>query len=161
MEKKLRIYVETSVISHLDAPDRPDRMEETLLLWKEIVAEKYEVVVGDPVILELRKCHEPKRSFMFEKLKKVKYSTIVETEASKQLAAEYINVGGLPGKSWTDATHIALATLAQCDMIVSWNFKHIVNLRAMDVVKRVNAQKNLKSIQIFPPSVFLGGQSDE
>lgn len=29
MNKKLKIYIETSVISHLDAPDRPDRMEET------------------------------------------------------------------------------------------------------------------------------------
>ncbi len=45
MRRKLKIYIETSVISHLDAPDRPDRMGETLLFWKEVTAKKYEIVI--------------------------------------------------------------------------------------------------------------------
>lgn len=161
MERKTRIYIETSVISHLDAPDRQDRMGATWLLWKEVSAEKYEVVVGDPVIVELRQCHEPKRSFMFDELNKLQYTVALETDESKSLAAEYIGFGGLPGKSVTDATHIALATLTDCDVILSWNFSHIVNLKAMNAVEAVNTKRNLKTIHIFSPTFFLEGNSYE
>ncbi len=158
MNKKMRIYLETSVISHLDAPDRPDRTEDTLLLWKEVLAGKYDIVVGEPVMAELEKCREPKRTFMMEELKKVRYNWVVETEETEQLAAEYIRVGGLPRKSEVDAQHIALATLAGCDAIVSWNFSHIVNIRAMSTVDAVNRRERLKPLLILSPSILLGGK---
>ncbi len=53
--------------------------------------------------------------------------------------------------------HIALATLANCDAIVSWNFSHIVNLKAMTVVNAVNLYEQLKSIQIVTPIILYGG----
>lgn len=157
MEKKLRVYVETSVISHLDAPDRPDRMADTLRLWKELHAGAYEVVVGAPVMAELEQCHEPKRTFMFEALGKIKYELVSGTDESKRIASEYIRLGGLPRKSGTDAAHIALATLAGCDAIVSWNFSHIVNLKAMTAVDTVNTFERLKPIRIVSPTILLGG----
>ena len=41
--KKLKIYIDTSVVSYLDAPDRPDWMADTLKLWQDMVNGKYEV----------------------------------------------------------------------------------------------------------------------
>lgn len=157
MDKKVRIYIETSIISHLDAPDRPDWMQETALLWKDLQAGKYEAVVGDSVIAELEKCHEPKRTFMLEELDKIHYDLVVGTDESKRLADEYIRLGGLPKKSRMDAMHLALATLANCDVIVSWNFSHIVNLQAMTAVDTVNTFERLKPIRIVSPSILLGG----
>ncbi len=98
---------------------------------------------------------------MLDELEKVRYERVSITDESRRLADEYIVSGGLPGKSITDATHIALATLAECDVIVSWNFSHIVNLRAMTAVEDVNMMRKLKRIHIFPPSTLLGGQADE
>jgi predicted nucleic acid-binding protein len=161
MDKKLRIYLETSIISHLDAPDRPDRMAETQQLWNNVLAGKYDIVIGEPVLVELHQCHEPKRSFMLDELDKIVYDYAEETDESKRLATAYIRVGGLPGKSWTDATHIALATLANCDVIVSWNFSHIVNIRAITVVDAINTSENLRLVRILPPTVLLGGQAYE
>ncbi|MDR1745034.1 MAG: hypothetical protein LBS30_04690 [Planctomycetota bacterium] len=66
MKKKLTIYIETSIISHLDAQDRPDWMRETRRLWQRMAAGAYDVVVGKTVFMELERCHEPKRTFMFE-----------------------------------------------------------------------------------------------
>jgi predicted nucleic acid-binding protein len=60
--KKLKIYLDTSVISHLDAPDVPDKMADTLKLWEYIKAGVYDVVISDVVTDELAKCAEPKRS---------------------------------------------------------------------------------------------------
>lgn len=155
--KRLKVYIETSIISHLDAPDRPDWMKETLALWSELKAGKYEIVVGAPVIAELEKCHEPKRTFMFGELAKIKYELAVGTDEAKRVAGKYISLGGLPKKSGTDAMHIALATLANCDVVVSWNFSHIVNIKAMTAVDTVNMYERLKPIRIVSPTVLLGG----
>ncbi len=157
MRRKLRIYVETSVISHLDAPDRPDRMAETLFFWEDVVAGKYEISLGAPVLIELEKCYEPKRTFMLRELGAVRFDLLEETDESRRLAGEYVRLGGLPKRSFVDATHIALATLAGCDMIVSWNFAHIVNIRAMSAVDAVNTLERLKSIRILSPTALLGG----
>lgn len=159
--KKLRSYIETSVISHLDASDRLDRMEETLALWRELQTGKYEVIVGEPVMAELEKCYEPKRSVLFEELEKIEYELVVETDESERIADEYIHIGGLSKKSRTDATHIALATLAGCDVIVSWNFSHIVNFKAMNAVDTVNTLERLKPIRIVSPTILLGGRTHE
>lgn len=51
----------------------------------------------------------------------------INDEAIK-LAETYISEGALTNKSFNDALHIALATLYNCDVLASWNFKHIVNL---------------------------------
>lgn len=157
MEKKLRVYIETSIISHLDAPDRPDWMDETHKLWKEIRAGTYDIVVGEVVFTELEKCHEPKRTFMFDRLAEIGYSVVAGTDESEQLAGKYISLSGLPKKCRNDAMHIALATLADCDAIVSWNFSHIVNLKAITAVNAVNLFERLKPIQIVTPMILLGG----
>lgn len=157
MEKKVRVYIETSIISNLDAQDRPDWMKETIRLWRELQTGKYAAVVGAPVIAELEQCHEPKRTFMFERLTEIEYELVTGTDESKRLASEYISLGGLPKKSRTDATHIALATLSNCEVIVSWNFSHIVNLKAMTAVDTVNTFERLKPIRIVSPTILLGG----
>lgn len=156
--RKIRVYVETSVINHLDAPDRPDWMADTLKLWAELKTGKYEIVVSETVFAELGACPEPKRTFMFKELEKLPYEIVKKSNEAKRLAKEYIAIGGVPKKSETDALHIALAVLANCDVIVSWNFSHIVNLRAKTSVNAVNVRERLKPVDIFPPSALLGGK---
>lgn len=94
---------------------------------------------------------------MTDELKTVRYDLVAETDESERLATEYIRIGGLPRKSGIDARHIALAALAGCDAIVSWNFAHIVNVKAMTAVDSVNLLERLKPLRILSPSVLLGG----
>jgi hypothetical protein len=49
----------------------------------------------------------------------------------------------------------------KCDVIVSWNFKHIVNDKTIEGVKTISQTKNLKSIKIYCPSILVGGDDDE
>lgn len=155
-EKRLKIYIETSVINHLDAPDRQDWMEDTLELWKRIKSGAYDVVIGTTVIAEITKCHEPKREFMLAMTREIDHVVASITDETIRLANEYVSWGGLPQKSYADAMHIALATLASCDAIVSWNFSHIVTVKAMTAVNAVNANERLKPIQLISPMVLLG-----
>ncbi|MDR1065149.1 MAG: PIN domain nuclease [Oscillospiraceae bacterium] len=153
--KTPKIYLDTSVISHLDAQDTPEKMTDTLKLWKDIKAAKYDVYISDLTIAELDRCPEPKRSEMLSALLDIEYTEIAQDGRSKQLSLLYFEVGGLPPKSKADAEHIAIASVNDCDIILSWNFKHIVNLRAMTAVEDVNIKKRYKNIRILSPTMLL------
>lgn len=57
---------------------------------------------------------------------------------ARRLAADYLAAGVVTQKSYADALHVALATLARVDVLISWNFKHIVNLRRIHGFNGVN-----------------------
>lgn len=157
---KLKIYLDTSVISHLDAPDTPEKMNDTLKLWEDIKAAIYEVYISDLTIAELDRCAEPKRTAMLSSLLDIEYIEIQQDDRAKQLSQLYFEVGGLPPKSKEDAMHIAIASVNDCDIILSWNFKHIVNLRAMTAVEDVNMKKRYKNIRILSPSMLLDDEEE-
>jgi hypothetical protein len=80
---------------------------------------------------------------------------IGQNEEAERLSALYVEIGGLPPKSAKDATHIAVATVSMCDIVLSWNFRHIVNLRAMTAVEAVNIKEGYKPIRILSPAMIL------
>jgi predicted nucleic acid-binding protein len=153
--KKLRVYLDTSVISHLDAPDVPDKEADTRRLWEDIKAGKYDVVLSDVVYDEVERCAEPKRTFMLSKIAELDSRYAVRDDETDHLSALYFEIGGLPPKSKDDSLHIAIATVSGCGVILSWNFKHIVNLRAMKAVTVVNLREGYSLIHILSPSMLL------
>jgi predicted nucleic acid-binding protein len=153
--KRLKIYLDTSVISHLDAPDVPDREADTKRLWEEIRKDVYDVVISDLASVEIDDCSEPKRTFMLSVLADISCEHVQRNKESERLSALYVEMGGLPPKSKNDATHIAIATSENCDVILSWNFRHIVNIRAMTAVDAVNIREGYKLIRILSPSMML------
>jgi hypothetical protein len=68
-----------------------------------------------------------------------------------ELQHAYIAEGILTEKWYDDALHVALATVAECDVIVSWNFKHIVNFRKIPLFNAVNVLKGYRQIAIHSP----------
>jgi hypothetical protein len=78
-------------------------------------------------------------------------STIPEAEA---LAAEYIRDGAVGKNQRADALHIAIATVARVDVLVSWNFKHIVNLRRIHAFNAVNLKQG------YAEAAGDGGRTD-
>ena len=59
--------------------------------------------------------------------------------------------GILTEKWYDDALHVALATIAECNVIVSWNFKHIVNFRKIPLFNAVNMLNGYRQIAIHSP----------
>jgi predicted nucleic acid-binding protein len=153
--KKLRIYLDTSVISHLDAPDVPEKEADTKRLWEDIKAGKYEVVISDLTIVELEETPEPKLSFMRSMVAEIHSEYVDRNDESKRLSDHYVKFGGLPPKSYDDAAHIAIATVCGCDIVLSWNFRHIVNLRAIKAVEAVNIRESYNALRIMSPTMML------
>ena len=153
--KKIKLYLDTSVISHLFANDTPDKMTDTNKLWEDFISNKYEICISPSVVGEIKKCAEPKQGLMFQKLEQVKFHILTETSEVKELAAEYIKGGVLKEKSLDDCTHIAYAVVNNCDAIVSWNFKHLVNFKTINNVKIVNTIHRYKEIGIITPTMLI------
>ena len=78
-----------------------------------------------------------------------------ESRETLALADSYISSRVVPINSRDDARHIAIATVAGLDAVVSWNFKHIVNLRRRRIVHSVNVRLGYPLIELVSPEEVL------
>ena len=159
--KRLKIYLDTSVISHLDAPDVPNREADTRALWEEIRRGTFEVFISPVVGEELEQCAEPKRSFLWGQLRSIQHKTLQATDEVAELTAQYLNAGVLRQKSFDDCQHIAYACVYNCDILVSWNFKHLVNYKTIAGVRSVNALAGYKEMVICSPTFLVEGRDEQ
>ena len=152
---KLKVYLDTSVISYLDQVDAPEKMAETRQLWDLLKQGKYDVYVSDIVLEELSACSEEKQILLGQYLQEIQYTFIETSEKTIELAEKIINFGVLKQKSFEDCQHIAAAILAGCDLITSCNFKHIVNVKTIKGIKIITTAEGYKDLMIYPPTVLL------
>ena len=157
MSWKKKIYLDTSVISYLLHEDTPDKRNDTLTLWEIIKRGIYDVYISELTLEELSACPEPKKSTLFELLKQIEYNLIRSDVEVEELALDIIKQSILTNKSVDDCTHIAAAVLNSCNIIVSWNFKHLVNARTIDGIRIITIMKNLKSVDIYSPTMLIEG----
>lgn len=159
--KRYKVYLDTSVISYLYQLDAPEKMEDTLRLQELLREGVYEVYISDIVISEISACNEEKLRILMDSLKQIDYNIIETDEDTVELAEKFIDFGILKQKSFDDCQHIAAAILAGCDIITSWNFKHIVNVRTVRGVKVITTMEGYKDLLIYPPTVLLESEDDE
>lgn len=76
------------------------------------------------------------------------------------LAEAYLSHGIVSPGSRSDALHVALATIGRVDVLVSWNFRHIVNLGRIRLFNAVNLEQGYGLIEIRTPKEVLSGGKD-
>ena len=157
---KLKVYLDTSVISYLYQLDAQERMEDTLEVWEMFRNKKYDVYISNIVLNEISGCNEEKLNILLEYLNEIEYTVVETDENTVELAEKFIDFGILRQKSFDDCQHIAAAILAGCDIIISWNFKHIVNVKTVRGVKVITTLEGYKDLMIYPPSVLLESEDD-
>ncbi len=153
--RKLKVYLDTSVISHLLQEDVPEKMADTRKLWEMFKDGKYDVYLSIVTLEEVGDCPEPKRSELRKFLEQINYSVIDITDELESVAQKIIEMGILTKKSYDDCQHIAAAVVEECDCIISWNFKHIVNIKTIHGVRAITNLTCYKTIDILSPSVLL------
>jgi len=162
--KKPLMYLDTSVVSYLEQEDAPEKMIETRLFWEKIKAGEFDIALSEVTIRELDQCPEPKRLKFINHLKEIRYSLIKLDDKIESFTRKFIENEVLTEKSIDDCRHIACSIVYGCDIIVSWNFKHIVNYKTIDGVKRVSLMTGYKDISIYTPAMLLfigkGGNDD-
>ncbi|MBD5470124.1 MAG: type II toxin-antitoxin system VapC family toxin [Lachnospiraceae bacterium] len=155
MNRKLKVYLDTSVISHLLQEDALDKMMDTRKLWKMFQDNVYDVCISTVTLQEIDDCAEPKRSRLWEYLNQIEYEIYDVTEDALAVARQMIDLGILTKKSFDDCQHIGVAVVNDCDCIISWNFRHIVNIKTIRGVRAITNLKGYKLIEIWSPSVLL------
>lgn len=160
-QKKLKVYLDTSVISYLHQEDTPERMRDTQALWQMFREEKFEVCLSVFTLNELNACYEPKRSLLLERLGEISYEVLPLHQDLSMLANRIVEMGILTAKSIDDCKHIASAVLAECDCVISWNFKHMVNIKTILGIRAITNLEGYKPIEIVQPTVLIEHQEDE
>lgn len=145
--KRLRIYADTSVFGGCFDEEFS---KESQTLFDEIRTGKFILVISDVCLRELRDAPEEVRRVAAG----VPPDCIEYVPASEEiewLGRAYIEAGIIGVEAQRDAEHIAAASVADVDLIVSWNFKHIVHYEKIRGYHAVNLWKGYKAIPIFSP----------
>ena len=153
--RKLKVYLDTSVISHLLQKDVSEKMADTRQLWEMFREEKYDVYLSTVTLEEIEDCPEPKRSQLLSCLEQINYTLVQINSNVAEIAEHIIEMGILTKKSYDDCQHIGAAIISECDCIISWNFKHIVNIKTIRGIRAITNLKGHKPIEILNPSVLL------
>lgn len=149
--KKLKLYLDTSIFNFAKAEDVPFEKDVTLKLLDEIKTEKYEAYISEIVVLEISRAPAEVAMKLREVINSVNLIELPVDVNSQLLAKKYIEQGIIPAKYEDDALHIAIASVNNLDVIVSWNYKHIVKLKTKREVTGINALLGYKEIEIYSP----------
>ena len=111
------------------------------------------LVISDLTIQEIAGAPASVRQHL-EEIPTAHQIQICLTEEAKELADAYLAHGVVGPGSLADALHVALATVSGVDVLVSWNFKHIVNFGRIRLFNAVNL-KGYGLIEIRTPREVL------
>jgi predicted nucleic acid-binding protein len=148
--KKLRIYIDTSVLGgYFDDEFNVD----TKLLFDEILRGEYKLVISDLTERELVNAPEKVRTLLRDL--KIDFEVIAVTQESIDLATDYINEKVVGQTSMDDCIHIATATIHKLDLLISWNFKHIVNVIRIRGYNSINLRNGYSTLEIRSPKDLI------
>ena len=153
---KPKIYIETSVLNFVFADDSPDKKEVTKKLFKEIKEGRYLPFTSDYVTEEIDKAPEEKRDILRNIITEYNVILLQYANEIEELAEVYVKEGIIPWKHRVDALHIATATVNDLDIIISWNFEHIVKRKTIMMTELINLQKGYKKVEIYSPLEVIG-----
>ena len=146
-----RVYIDTSVIGgYFD-----EEFEfYTRLFFEKVEQGYFKVILSDILTTELHGAPDNVADF-FRSIPKEQIEHVDQTEDSIQLGEEYLNEGVVGKTSRIDCRHIALATLINADILISWNFKHIVNITRIRGYNSVNTKYGHRILEIRTPREIL------
>jgi len=154
--KKIKIYLETSAISNLEQLDLSEQMSDMRVLWELLKHEKYDVVVSSITHKELESTKDTeKRDLLFDYLDSIDYEFIERNSEIEAIADDIISKGILTKNSYSDCLHIACALITNCDCIVSYNFRHLVNIRTIKGVQAISMMQGYVNLNIVPAKALI------
>lgn len=147
MERHVRLYLDTSVISALFDARTPERQRLTQDLWKTL--DCYDVYISEKVLEEIMQAPIGVRVDLQQAI--AGFKVLPLSDEALELARAYVSQGIFPEKYLDDALHVAIASVHGVDFLLSWSFNHLVKVKTRKLVSLVNAVKNHPPIEIIAP----------
>ena len=134
------IYIETSIPSFYHETRTETQfqvMREWTREWWDVARLRDELVTSTAVVLELRQAPEPKRSEALALIEPV--PLLDDLDMVDEIVAVYFQHKLMPRDAEGDARHLALATFHECDILATWNCRHIANVNKQEHIRTVNS----------------------
>lgn len=154
---KQRFYFDTSLFGGVYDIEFD---ELTLQLFEKVKLGEITCMYSDLTIGELDNAPKKVRDFFFS-LPSEHLEFVRMTEESLTLAGHYISEKVIGETSFDDCVHIALATIHKADILVSWNFKHIVNVYRIRGYNSVNLRQGYTALEIRSPKDIINYEDEE
>ena len=154
--KKLKLYLDTSVISFVYADDAPEKQSLTKEFFEKYLS-VYDVYVSSLALTEIENTQD---AVLRKKLKAVveEYNlNILDVDPKHQekifdIAQVYIKEKIIPQKKFDDAVHLAICVFYKFDVLLSWNFRHLANINKQIQVNAANRKHGyLKELFLLNP----------
>jgi predicted nucleic acid-binding protein len=143
--KKIKIYIDTSVIGGCFDEEFAEYSNK---LFDYFIAEIYEPIISELVATELENVPD----YVRNKLSELNNLEIIDINSEINLLSDnYLKEKIVTKKYRNDCLHIAYATYHKIDVLVSWNFKHIVNLDKIHRFNSVNLREGYNILEIRTP----------
>lgn len=144
----LKIYLDTSVVSAYFDDRYPERQKDTVAFWK--LSVEHEFSISELTKTEIQNTQDETRKNQM--LNHIGNLILVPIDDSvEHLANLYLENGIFSPATLNDALHVATATISRQDILVSWNFRHLVNRRRRARVNEVNIFNGYPTIEIIAP----------
>lgn len=153
---KRRIYTDTSVIGGcLDEEFQQPSLE----LFSRFGSGEDILVLSELTLKELQRAPAEVNAVL-SKVAQQYIENVDFISEARELAEQYIKARVIGAAKRVDAQHIATATVHRVDVLVSWNFKHIVNLDRIQGYNSVNLRNGYPLLEIRTPQEVLSYGED-
>jgi len=155
--QKQLLYIDTSVFGgYFD----DEFSEFTIPLLDRLNNDEFMLLFSTVTQDELENAPERVRNLV-KKIKIADTVFIETTDEAVDLATEYISEKVVGQTSFADCLHIALATINKADYLISWNFKHIVNVQRIRGYNAINLKNGYKILEIRSPRDFISYEDND
>ena len=151
---KPRIYTDTSALGGCEDDEFREPSRRLLEAFR---SGELTLVLSELTLRELEAAPEAVRTVL-ERVPSGHVEVLALNREAEELATAYFSDGAIGERMLADALHIALATVARVDVLVSWNFKHIVNLRRIHAFNGVNLKRGYPLLEIRTPREVTGDE---
>ena len=150
MEKKPKLYLESSVINMYFQEEAPYLRDLTRQFWRDVLPH-FDVYVSEVVLDEIRATAEANLRKALENLIN-DFEVLEMTEGVIELADTYLSYRRLPRG---DALHLASASIGEMDFLVTWNLRHIYKRGTQEMIREVNTRLRIPVPTIVTPEDFF------
>lgn len=157
--KLMKLYIDSSVWNMNFDIHTPDLMAATSELFKSTASPNYQIYISEFVLFELRNAPAARLDKLRDLIDLIQPEILPVSDTALELASEYLNNKILPSSALVDAQHVAMATIFNLDVLVSWNYKHLTNINRREKVIQFNRTKGFyKTLQIVTPFEVIGNE---
>ena len=155
--QKQRLYIDTSVFGgYFD----DEFSEFTIPLFERLKSGEFILMFSTVTQDELENAPEKVKDLVTH-LKIENTEFLDTTNEAVDLAVEYISEKVVGQTSYADCLHIAIATINRADYLISWNFKHMVNIQRIRGYNAINLKNGYKLLEIRSPRDFVNYEDND